>query len=157
MIFVIVGLSSYTTKYRVLESMDRIAGRLKLNVVFQIGNSSYVPRNGRSFRYVSREVAEKLIRKSRIVVTDGGFGTILRSLKCQKLVIVMPRPGRNYFVDVALALQSRNLIHVVDNDKALSQCILRLSERKVRTAAKDSAARREQLIKFLHDYLQKLS
>jgi beta-1,4-N-acetylglucosaminyltransferase len=82
MIFVTVG----TTKFdELVEAVDVSAPFLGEDVVIQIGNADYLPKNCRYFRF-DRDLARHLAA-ARLVITHGGAGTMFACLHAGKKVI----------------------------------------------------------------------
>lgn len=90
MIFVTVGFS-YWNFERLLREMDTIAGRISEDVVIQIGNSNYTPKNAKYFRFVSNEEVEKSYNDARIIIAHAGVGTIIEAARLGKPLIIVPR------------------------------------------------------------------
>lgn len=89
LIFVIVG-----TMYgfpRLIKEMDEIAKDIDEDVIMQIGETIYEPKNAKYFRFTSNGELAKLYNDARIVVCHSGVGTILTALEYGKIVVVVPR------------------------------------------------------------------
>jgi UDP-N-acetylglucosamine transferase subunit ALG13 len=79
----------------VIKEMDEIAGRIDEEVVMQIGETAYEPKNTRYFRFTSNEEIDRLYEDARVVVCHAGVGSILSALGHSKPVIAVPR-GKKY-------------------------------------------------------------
>jgi beta-1,4-N-acetylglucosaminyltransferase len=82
MIFVTVGTTTFDELVR---EVDSIASSLGEDVVIQIGDAQYVPKNCRYFRFdrsLTRHVAD-----ARLVITHGGAGTLFGCLNAGKKVV----------------------------------------------------------------------
>lgn len=89
MIFVTIG-----TMYgfpRLIMEMDKIAENTKEEIIMQIGQTEYEPKNTKYFRFASRVEMNQIFMKSRVVISHGGIGTILSALEYMKPIIVIPR------------------------------------------------------------------
>jgi len=85
MIFVTVGSTKFTDLIR---KMDELAPSLGDEVIMQIGNGPYEPRNCQFFRYTAS--LAPLYDQADIVVAHGGLGTIVEvSGRGRKLVCVV--------------------------------------------------------------------
>lgn len=82
MIFITLGSQKFQFN-RILEEIDRLIESHKINetVVAQIGACTYVPKYFSYQNYYDREEFEREINKSDIIVTHGGTGAIVGSLK----------------------------------------------------------------------------
>jgi beta-1,4-N-acetylglucosaminyltransferase len=82
MIFVAVG----TTDFDALTMrMDRIAPTLSEEVVLQIGNGRYIPKNCQYFRFAPS--LEPYYAQASVVVSHGGLGIITEALERGKKLI----------------------------------------------------------------------
>jgi len=85
MIFVTVGSTKFTDLIR---KMDELAPSLGDEVIMQIGNGPYEPRNSKFFRYA--ESLEPYYDQADLIVAHGGLGTIVEvSQRGKKLVCVV--------------------------------------------------------------------
>lgn len=92
-IFVTVG--THTQQFdRLLKEMDELAGSGEVNgrdVFAQSGNCKYEPKNFGFKRFMDAEEYAEAIRRSSIVVSHGGAGGIINSLREGKALIIVPR------------------------------------------------------------------
>jgi beta-1,4-N-acetylglucosaminyltransferase len=92
MIFVTVGTAVKGNEFtRLLETIDRLAGELKLDVLIQCGSSPYEPKHARHVRFLSYKEALEQFRQCNLVVGHCGAGTILNALRFGKPMILVPR------------------------------------------------------------------
>jgi UDP-N-acetylglucosamine transferase subunit ALG13 len=86
---------------RLIKKMDEIAGQIDEEVIMQIGNTSYKPRNAKHFRSLdSFQEIQVLNRDARVVVSHGGAGAFITALEQGTPVIAVPRLKRfNEHVD----------------------------------------------------------
>ena len=82
MIFVAVGTTDFDS---LIQEMDRLASRLPQQVVMQIGNGQYVPKNGQHFRFAPS--LDPYYDQASIVVSHGGLGIINEALLRGKKLI----------------------------------------------------------------------
>jgi beta-1,4-N-acetylglucosaminyltransferase len=76
---------------RLVRKMDNIAGRISEEVIMQIGQTKYRPKNAKYFDFTTEQEIKEFCRKARIVVTHAGVGMILNALQEEVPVIVVPR------------------------------------------------------------------
>ena len=92
MIFVTIGSSEKGLDFtRLVEAMDRIAGRLGVDVLIQRGPVDYEPKHARHVRFVRFDEALRLFRDADLVVGHCGAGTVLNALLFRKPLIIVPR------------------------------------------------------------------
>lgn len=92
MIFITLGTQDKSFK-RLLEQVDREIEKKTITekVIVQAGYTKYDSENMEIFDFDSPEKIDRYIDKSRIVITHGGVGSILSSLKKGKVVIAASR------------------------------------------------------------------
>ena len=120
MIFLTVGTGKFD---ELVEEVDKIAAQLNELIIFQIGNGSYVPKGGISFRFQPN--IEKYCKDSRLVITHGGAGTIYSLLKQNKKVIAVANYDRtdNHQQDILKALSSDNFLIWCKDPSKVSESI----------------------------------
>lgn len=92
MIFVTVGNHPRSFE-RLIKSIDDMlkSGEINEQVIIQTGYTNYTPIYADSFKFKPMDDIIELIKKANIVITHGGIGSILTSLKFGKPTIVVPR------------------------------------------------------------------
>ena len=92
MILVMLGTQN-NSFHRLLEEIDDLInkGIITDEVVVQAGHTKYKSKNMKIFSLTSQEELEELIEKADLVITHGGVGSIISSLKKGKKVIAVPR------------------------------------------------------------------
>lgn len=120
MIFVIVGMH-FEGFERLVKKMDEIAGTIDEEVIIQIGNTKYIPKNAKYFTFKDKDSEIKdLIKNARVVVCQGAM-SVIDSLTLGTPVIAVPRLQRYgehlndhqlYFVN---KLKESDLLQVVES------------------------------------------
>lgn len=92
MIFVTVGTHEQQFN-RLVEEVDNLIETkvIEEEVIIQSGYSEYIPRNCQSVKLIGYNEMEGLIKRSRIVITHGGPGSIFSALNNRIVPIVVPR------------------------------------------------------------------
>ena len=101
MIFITVGSRSFQFD-RLIESVDIAVGQNKIDdeIFAQIGTSNYKPKNFSYTDFLDKADFNSYIEKCDIVITHGGTGVIINSVKKRKKVIAVPRLAKyNEVVD----------------------------------------------------------
>jgi beta-1,4-N-acetylglucosaminyltransferase len=75
---------------RLIRKMDEIAGRIKEEVVMQIGGTKYTPQNAKHFDFTTEQEIKELCRKARVVITHGAM-SIVDALEQGTPVVAIPR------------------------------------------------------------------
>ena len=92
MILVMLGTQN-NSFHRLLEKIDDLINKGIINdeVVVQAGHTKYKSKNMKIFSLIPVEELEELIEKADLIITHGGVGSIISSLKKGKKVIAVPR------------------------------------------------------------------
>lgn len=115
---------------RLIKKMDEIAGKIKEEVIIQIGSSKYKPKNAKYFDFTDNfENIIELNKKARVVVCHGGAGTIITALNEGKPVIAVPRRKKykehinDHQLELVVALSKNNKILAVHNIELLENAL----------------------------------
>jgi len=76
---------------RLVKVADALAGKITERIFVQTGNSLIEPKNCEWKKFLTPIELEKKIKGCSLVITHGGAGSIINSLKNKKPVIVVPR------------------------------------------------------------------
>ena len=149
MIFVTVGNSNLGFE-RLIKAMDNLARALPYPVVMQIGATQYTPKNAEWFRYCDHDTIIEYFKKSRVIVTHAGAGTILDILLLGKKPVVVPRLSKfgevidDHQLEITRTLGEMRLILPVYNISNLGDVLLEAldhsskCEKKMRAPKKPS-------------------
>jgi beta-1,4-N-acetylglucosaminyltransferase len=114
---------------RLIQKMDEIAPELGEEVVMQIGNTNYTPKNTKSVRFLDNNKMNEYYNDASLIISHGGAGTIIEVLVAQKPMIIVPRLKRYGEViddqqdELARALSDDGLANVVYNAEDLASAI----------------------------------
>ena len=92
MILVLLGTQNNSFK-RLLTKIDNLieSGVIKEETIVQAGYTKYSSSRMKIFDFISKEELQRYIKKSNFIITHGGVGSILMSLRNDKKVIAIPR------------------------------------------------------------------
>lgn len=92
MILVLLGTQN-NSFHRLLEKMDELIkkGTIEEKVLVQSGYTRYESNNMRIFDLIPQEELEKYQEQADLIITHGGVGSIISSIKKGKKVIAVPR------------------------------------------------------------------
>ena len=95
MILVLLGTQHNEFK-RLLEEVEKNIenGNIKEEVIVQAGFTKYESDKMKIFDMISKENLEDLVKKSRLIITHGGVGSIQTALQENKKVIAVPRKSK---------------------------------------------------------------
>ncbi len=139
---------------RLLKELDRIAGKGRLSLFAQIGNSNYEPKNFPFERFLNEKEYRQRILEADILVSHGGAGTIINGLRQGKKVVVVPRLKKfgehtnDHQLDLAEALAGEGKVISVEKMSGLRQALKRAAFFKPRIASN-----RQKLIKRIAEFI----
>ncbi|MEH7482982.1 PssE/Cps14G family polysaccharide biosynthesis glycosyltransferase [Neobacillus drentensis] len=157
MIFVTLGSQKFQFN-RLLLEIDNLVKKniLKPNEVFaQIGYSTYEPKTYSFKKFLNKEEFLEYIEKSNIVVTHGGTGSIINSVKKGKKVIGVPRLAEfgehvdNHQLEIIEQFTNSDLIYGVLDIKELGDSIGKVKDMVFRSYRSNS----NNIINILEDFL----
>lgn len=128
MIFVTVGTQKFQMN-RLIETMDRFAENYSDEVVMQIGNSDYMPKNCEYYKFIKKEEFAKLLEKCDVLVTHAGVGSIMDGIRANKPVVAIPRLKKydehvdDHQLEVAQALGKEKCILVCSDMDELPEIL----------------------------------
>ena len=136
--------------------MDTIAEKLNEEVVMQIGNTQYEPKNARYFKFESTEKMDQLYSEARIIVCHAGVGSLMTSLEKGKPVIAVPRSSDlgevidNHQFEISRELENEGRINVANTLEDLERYLL-----EVKCVAPNPRIKNE-LVESLKCYIRRL-
>jgi len=140
---------------RLLKKIDELARTMKIADAFlQIGYSNYIPKYCSYTRFVGFNEFQDLIKKSNIVITHGGEGSIGNALFHNKPTIVVPRLKRlgehtnDHQVQLTNALKKEEMIIAVYDIENLEDAVVKAKDFKPKIAN-----RKNNIIDQIEDYL----
>jgi UDP-N-acetylglucosamine transferase subunit ALG13 len=90
LILVLLGTNPYSFD-RLVRAVDDYAPGCQEEIFIQLGHTSYIPRNSRYQRFLQKQEILEKISEARIVITQGGFGSIADCLRAGKRIVAVPR------------------------------------------------------------------
>ena len=92
MILVLLGTQNNSFK-RLLDEIQKCIDNKIINeeVIVQAGYTKYISKDMKIIDFISSEELVELIKKANLIITHGGVGSIVESLKQNKKVIAVPR------------------------------------------------------------------
>lgn len=92
MILVLLGTQN-NSFHRLLEKMDELIEKKVIDekVLVQSGYTKYESKNMRIFDLIPQEELERYQEQADLIITHGGVGSIISSIKKEKKVIAVPR------------------------------------------------------------------
>ena len=154
MIFVILGTQDKQFT-RLLDDVEKCIkkGLIKEKVIVQAGHTKYESKNMEIFDFVNPSDMKDYIKKSKYIITHGGVGSILDSLKCNKKVIAVARLSKykEHTNDHQLQIidEFTKLGYIIDGSNNLEKAIKNLDNFKLNKYQSNN----ENFIKLISDYI----
>lgn len=106
---------------RLFKEIDRLISSkdIEEEVVAQIGYTTYKTTNIKSFELLSEEILEEYIERASLVITHSGTSSIMKCLKRDKKVLVVPRMAQfkehvdDHQLELAKVYEEKNIVEVV--------------------------------------------
>lgn len=159
MIFVTIG--TYLQGFeRLIKEMDRIASTFDEEIIAQIGNSKYIPKNMEYFTFSDENKIkiDEYYEKSKIIISHAGAGTILNLFHYRKPLIVVPRLKKfneiidDHQIELAEKLKNQKNIFVVYDIKYLEDTLKKIDQFDYVEINQNKT-----LINFLKNYLRNMN
>lgn len=153
MIFVTIGTHSVGFD-RLIQKMDEIAGKVDCEVLMQVGNTDYKPKNVKWFKFLEYNIMLDYMEKSDIIICHGGAGTLLDVFKLNKNVIVVPRLKKfdevydDHELELSESLKHTKKLIIISDIEKLEDALIELDM----DIPKDLESEKE-LINFLKSYI----
>jgi len=90
MILCLVGTNPYDF-IRLVKTVDEIALKLDIPIIIQTGNTKYKPVNCEYFSFKAKKELNELMKKSELVISQGGYGSMTDAIMLRKKLIGVPR------------------------------------------------------------------
>lgn len=90
MILCLLGTNPYQFD-RLASAFDQACKSLNLEGFIQLGNTNSNSKNCHSFDFKARSEIQELISKADLIVTQGGYGSMMDVLEAKKPLIAVPR------------------------------------------------------------------
>lgn len=92
MILVLLGTQNNSFR-RLLEKIQELIDKkvIKDKIIVQTGKTKFESKDMEIFDLIPKQELENLIKKADLIITHGGVGSIVTSLKMNKKVIAVPR------------------------------------------------------------------
>jgi UDP-N-acetylglucosamine transferase subunit ALG13 len=152
--FVTVGNGKFDP---LIKEIDRLKGegKIKENVVVQLGHGSYIPKHCNWFKFESP--LTKYYKKADLIISHGGPGIVFEVLRMKKKLIALPNRDRTdpmHQVEYlrAIAKETSALLYC-DRVGMLFECLKRAKTHKFATYHPKICNMGEEVNKFLGNEL----
>lgn len=158
LIFITVGSQKFQFN-RLLKEIDYLIkeGKLDANKVFgQIGYSTYEPKSYAYKKFLDKEEFIRKIEECEIVITHGGTGSIISSIKEKKKVIAVPRNIKykehvdNHQFEIIEQFSNSGMIHAIVEVGELEDAISKIKHMEF----KEYNSNTGRIINILEDFIK---
>lgn len=158
MILVLLGTQN-NSFHRLLENIDNLIQKniIKDEVIVQAGYTKYTSNNMQILDFVSREKLDELQNKADLIITHGGVGSIISSIRKNKKVIAIPRLHEyqehvnNHQKDIVQNFRQNGYIIGIEQVEDLEKAIIQAKDFK----PKIYEANNSKMLKIISEYIEK--
>lgn len=159
MILVLLGTQN-NSFHRLLEEIEKNIedGTIKEEVIVQAGYTKFESKRMKIFSLVPKEELEMLQQQANLIITHGGVGSIITSIRKGKKVIAVPRLHEygehvnNHQIEIVENFNEQGYIIGIEKVEDLKQAILKANEFQPNEYKKNN----EQMLKIIEEYIEKL-
>lgn len=135
MILVLLGTQN-NSFHRLLEEIEKNIkdGTIKEKVIVQAGYTKYETEKMEIFDLISKEQLEQFQEQADLIITHGGVGSIITSIRKGKKVIAVPRMHQygehvnNHQIEIVQNFNEQGYIIGIEKVEELKQAILKAKE-----------------------------
>ena len=136
-IFVTVGTHLQGFE-RLIREIDLLKANKKINanIFAQIGHTKYTPIKIKFKKFLNEKEYIENFKKSDIIISHAGAGTIINAFQMNKKLIIVPRLKKfnehtdNHQLELAEELQKKGKVISVFNEKKLLEAIQKIKNKK---------------------------
>lgn len=158
MIFVMLGTQN-NSFHRLLEEIEKLIenGTITEDVIAQTGYTNYETDKMKIFDLISRNELEKFQNEADLIITHGGVGSIVSSIKKGKKVIAVPRLHKyeehvnDHQKEIVELFNKKGYIIGIEDVKELGQAIKRVKEFEPKKYISDNS----KLLNIVDEFISK--
>ena len=144
MVFVIIGTQKQPFD-RLINMLEESKELLNEEIVIQSGYTKVQNSKYKSFDFLDEKDFQSYIKNSNLIITHGGVGSIVNSLKYDKKIIVIPRLFKfkehmdNHQIEIANKFEKLGYIAVLKENEILDQLISNIKDKKFKKYIEDTS------------------
>lgn len=162
MILVMLGTQNNSFE-RLLKKMDELIEKKVIDekVIVQSGYTNYESKNMRIFDLIPQEELERYQEQADLIITHGGVGSIVSSIKKGKKVIAIPRLHRyhehvnDHQKQIVEAFDKKGYIIGIQRIDELKKAIIRAQEFEPKKY-NDNEKSNSKILKIIEDFIEKV-
>ena len=160
MILVLLGTQN-NSFHRLLEEIDKLVekGIIKEEILVQAGHTKYESKNMKIFDLIPSEELEKYQEQADLIITHGGVGSIVGSIKKGKKVIAVPRLHKyhehvnDHQKQIVETYEKKGYIIGIQNVEDLENAILRAKDFMPKKYESENNGN-EKMLKIIEDFIE---
>ena len=144
MVFVIIGTQKQPFN-RMIKILNESKELINEEVIIQSGYTKVENNKYKSFKFLNESSFEDYIKKADLIITHGGVGSIVNSLKFNKKIIVVPRLSKykehmdNHQIEIANKFEKLGYVAVLKENESLDETILDIKDKDFKNYAEDTS------------------
>ncbi len=156
MVLVLLGTQN-NSFHRLLEEIEKNIedGTIKEQVIVQAGYTKFKSNNMEIFDLIPKEKLEKYQEEANYIITHGGVGSIIESLKKGKKVIAIPRKQKygehvnDHQIDIVQTFNEKGYLIGLNDVEELKDAIRKIDDFKPRKYEQNN----ELMLKTIEDFI----
>ena len=162
MILVLLGTQN-NSFHRLLEKMDELIEKKVIDekVLVQSGYTKYESKNMRVFDIIPQEELERNQEQADLIITHGGVGSIISSIKKEKKVIAVPRLHKyhehvnDHQKQIVEAFDRKGYIIGVNSIKELEKAIIKAQD-FIPLKYDEEGRNNSKMLKLIEEFIDKI-
>lgn len=159
MILVLLGTQN-NSFHRLLQEVENNIknGTINEEVIVQAGYTKYQSHKMRVIDLISKEQLEQFQDEANLIITHGGVGSIITSMKKGKKVIAVPRMHEygehvnNHQIDIVKNFDEQGYIIGIDKVEDLGQAIIKSKKFN----PKEYKLNNQKMLEIIEDFIDKI-
>lgn len=156
MVLVLLGTQN-NSFHRLLEEIEKNIedGTIKEQVIVQAGYTKFKSNNMEIFDLIPKEKLEKYQEEANYIITHGGVGSIIESLKKGKKIIAVPRKQKygehvnDHQIDIVQTFNEKGYLIGLNDVEELKDAIRKIDDFKPRKYEQNN----ELMLKTIEDFI----
>ena len=156
MILVLLGTQN-NGFHRLLEKIDELIEKQIINerVIVQAGYTRYESNNMRVFDLIPQEELDRYQEKADLIITHGGVGSIISSIKKGKKVIAVPRLHKYHQKQILELFSKKGYIVGIEDISELENAIIQIQD-FIPVKYENNGKGNIKMLKIIEDFIEKI-
>ena len=163
MILVLLGTQN-NSFHRLLEKIDELIEKEVINekVLVQAGYTKYESKNMRIFDLIPQEELDRYQEQADLIITHGGVGSIISSIKKGKKVIAVPRLHEyqehvnDHQKQIVESFDKKGYIIGIDGVEELESAIIRMQDFTPVKYEENNEKSNSKMLKIIEEFIEKI-